>query len=405
MTASANSSISENISIAELENDIHPLLHHLRTEEPVSWVPVINAWLVTRRDLAIEVMRNAKIYTVDHPGFSTGKVVGPSMLSLDGPEHLRHRNPFERPFRLREVESRFTASVISHIHGLLDGLIHKGRAELRRDYAGPIAAKTMISALGLDEIPIEQVLGWYDTIVNTVTQVTAGNPVNAEGRQAYAELGNHLRGTLGGHPDSSLLAAASQMYSDGGTPLTEEQIISNAAILLFGGIETTEGMISNALYYLFTNPEWIERLKSEPHLVTNVVEETLRLEPAAAVVDRYATQDVQLGNVLIREGDLVQVSLAGANRDPATFTEPDRFDPTRKNLRSHVTFAQGPHVCLGIHLARLEAQQAITQFVQRLPNPRLVESKRARQAAQPRGLVFRKPSALNVTWEAIHPAK
>lgn len=81
----------------------------------------------------------------------------------------------------------------------------------------------------------------------------------------------------------------------------------------------TEGMVSNALYYLLTVPEWIEWLKSEPHLVTNVVEETLRLEPAAAVVARYATQDVRLDNVLIREGDLVQVSLTGANRDPATF--------------------------------------------------------------------------------------
>lgn len=399
MPASAKTSIGANITIADLENNLHPHLHRLRTEEPVSWIPAINAWLVTRRDLAVAVMRDANTYTVDHPGFSTGQVVGPSMLSLDGPEHLRHRHPFERPFRLREVENRFRASVTAHIHGLLDGFAGMGKAELRRDFAGPIAVKTMITALGLNEIPVDQVLGWYDTIVDTVTQVTAGKPVNAEGRQAYAELGNHLRSTLGGHSDSSLLAAASHVDDgDQEARLTEEQIISNAAILLFGGIETTEGMISNAFYYLFTNPGWIERISAEPDLVPNVVEETLRLEPAATVVDRYATRDVQLGNVRIQEGDLVQVSLSGANRDPATFPQPDQFDPTRTNLRSHVTFAQGPHVCLGIHLARLEAQQAIIQLIERLPNLRLAENEAERGAAEPRGLVFRKPTALNVEW-------
>ncbi|MBV7334339.1 cytochrome P450 [Chloroflexi bacterium TSY] len=123
------------------------------------------------------------------------------------------------------------------------------------------------------------------------------------------------------------------------------------------------------------------------------------MEPAAAVVDRYAVSDVQLGEASIKASDLVRVSLAGANRDPTVFAAPDRFDPERQNLRSHVAFAQGPHVCLGLHLARLEAHFALEQILVRLKNVRLETTERASQAAKPRGLVFRKPQALNVIWD------
>jgi len=127
-------------------------------------------------------------------------------------------------------------------------------------------------------------------------------------------------------------------------------------------------------------------------LLANAVEESLRLEPAAAVVDRYATRDVELGGAEIRKGDLISVSIAGANRDPATFPDPDRFDVRRENAKLHVAFAQGPHVCIGMHLARLEAHTALAQTLDRLPNLRL------EQPAAARGLVFRKPPELNAAW-------
>lgn len=398
MRAKINFPIGANISLKELESDVHPLLHHLRQHEPVTWIPAIDAWLVTRRDLAIEVMRDAKTYTVDHPGFSTSQVVGPSMLSLDGEEHRRHRSLFENPFRLREVQSRFDQPVTQHISTLLNGIVNDGRAELRRDYAGPIAVKTMITALGLDEIPIKQVLKWYDALVVSVNQVTAGGAVDSKGRDAYTKLSDHLQRSFEHTPDSSLLAAIDSKAHVDQKVLSKEQLISNAAVLLFGGIETTEGMIANAFYFLLTNPTWCERLQAEPDLASHVVEESLRLEPAAAVVDRYATRDIQLWNAMIKEGDLVRVSLTGANRDPATFPSPDQFDPLRANLRAHVTFAQGPHVCLGIHLARLEAQKALVMALAHLPKLRLASNPNSLLKAQPSGLVFRKPEALHVQW-------
>jgi cytochrome P450 len=119
------------------------------------------------------------------------------------------------------------------------------------------------------------------------------------------------------------------------------------------------------------------------------------VEPAAGRVDRYATEDVELGGAHIGRGDLVIVSLTAANRDPATFPDPDRFDIARDNARSHLAFAQGPHACVGLHLARLETQVALEAAVERWPGLRLADG-----ATPPTGLVFRKPLTLPVAWDA-----
>lgn len=382
------------VTLAELAGDVHPVLHRLRAAEPVSWLPVLDAWLVTRHDLATAVMRDAKTFTVDHPGFSTARVVGPSMLSLDGEEHLRQRRPFDPPFRRTAVHSRFRKPVAQHISHLLDDLAPQGEAELRRQFAGPVAVKTMMTALGLEGVAETAVLSWYDTIVAAVTQVTAGKPVSQEGRAAFAALRETLLPSLRHDSEANLLAAASGAAQG----LSDEEIVSNAAVLLFGGIETTEGMIANALYFLLTNEGWLYRVQEDTTLLPAVIEETLRLEPAASVVDRYATQETRLGAASIAAGDLVRVSLSGVNRDPAVFPEPNKFDPLRPNLRDHVAFAQGPHVCLGLHLARLEAQIALELALVRLQGLQLQSTASALKTAVPRGLVFRKPEALWVKW-------
>ena len=109
-------------TLEELDRDPHPLQARLRAAEPVSWLPVLDGWLVTSRELALEAMRTPETFTVDDPRFSTGQVVGPSMLTLDGDEHARHRGPFARPFRLDAVRERFTAVVEEETERLLDGL-------------------------------------------------------------------------------------------------------------------------------------------------------------------------------------------------------------------------------------------------------------------------------------------
>ena len=377
-------------TLDELESDPHPLLARLREREPVSWLPALGCWLVTSRDLSLHVMREPDSYTVDDPRFSTGQVVGPSMLTLDGDEHGRHRDPFARAFRLDEVRTRFTELVEAETDRLIDAIEHDGRAELRRSLAGPLAVAVVAHALGLANADAGRVLGWYDTIVETVTRVTAGDPIDEEGRAAFAALSASIEPSLEHDPASSLLAAAAGDAGD----LTRTETVSNAAVLMFGGIETTEGMIANALLHLLAHPDQLALVEADPALLRNAVEESLRLEPAAAVVDRYATRDLRLAGAAIRARELVTVSIAGANRDPLVFAEPDRFDVRRENAKLQLAFAQGPHVCIGMHLARLEAHTAIRRLLDRLPGLRLDP---ARPSA-PRGLVFRKPPTLHVVW-------
>ena len=197
---------------------------------------------------------------------------------------------------------------------------------------------------------------------------------------------------------TSLLAAAvaepgaSGVAGAGGLSVAE--VVSNAAVLMFGGIETTEGMIANACWHLVTCPDQLALVRADPSLLPNAVEESLRLEPAAAVVDRYATRDLEFGGAAVRRGDLVVASLAGANRDPVEFSDPDVFDIRRPNARRHVAFAHGPHVCIGLNVARIETQVALRALLDRLPGLRCDPD----HPDRPYGLVFRKPPTLHVRW-------
>jgi cytochrome P450 len=360
------------ITVDELESDPHPALARLRETEPVAWVPALNAWLVTRRDLALQAMRDDETFTVDDPRFSTAQVVGQSMLTRDGAEHARHRDPFARAFRLDAVRERFGALVVAETDRLVDAFAD-GQAELRRELAGPLAVAMVAHLLRLEQTA--NVLAWYDAIVASVSGVAAGRPVTAAGAAAFEELRANLEPVLD---------------VEG---LEQEEAVSNAAVIMFGGIETTEGMIATAVWHLLSNRDQLELVEGDRSLLPNAVEESLRLEPAAAMIDRYAARDVELGGATISRGDQVTISIAGANRDPAVFPEPDRFDVRRQNAKLHVAFAHGPHVCLGMHLARLEAHAAVARLLDRLPGLRLDGE------TAPRGLVFRKPPELRVRWD------
>jgi cytochrome P450 len=376
-------------TLEQLDRDPHPLLARLREHEPVSWLPALEAWVVSRRDLALAAMRDPEAFTVDDPRFSTGRVVGPSMLSRDGTEHGRHREPFARPFRRDAVRKRFTALVETETDRLIQAIEGDGRAELRRSLAGPLAAIVVAEALGLEGTDTSRILAWYDAIVDAVAGVAAGREVTLAGRNAFAELRSSVEPALGADPGSSLVAAAGRSGD-----LGPDEVVSNVAVLMFGGIETTEGMLANAILHLLSHPGERALVEDDRGLLVNAIEESLRLEPAAAVIDRYATRDVRLGDARIGRGDLVTISIAGANRDPAAFPDPNRFDVRRENARRQIAFAHGPHVCIGMHLARLEVHTAVGRLLERLPRLRLDPDR----PAAPRGLVFRKPATLHVLW-------
>jgi cytochrome P450 len=386
--------IGRGATLRELQEDPHPLLARLWTAEPVSWLAVRGGWLVTRYDLAVRVMRDSTTFTVDDPRFSTSRVVGASMLSLDGAEHTRHREPFAHPFRPAGVHDRFAGFVEAEADRLISAMRPAGSAELRREFAGPLAAAVVKEALGLRDVDVDTVLSWYAAIVAAVSEVTAGRPVTAAGADAFARLRAAVIRTLRCTDAPSLLRETAR------TPegLSQDEVASNAAVLMFGGIDTTEGMILNAVRHLLGDTGMLPLVRDNADLLAdllpNAIEESIRLEPAAAVVDRYATRDIELGGSRIQCGDLVSVSIAGANRDPVVFSDPDRFDIRRANAKLNLAFAQGPHFCLGAQLARTETTIAVGRLLDRLPGLRLDPD----YPNAPRGLVFRKPPTLQVRW-------
>jgi cytochrome P450 len=145
--------------------------------------------------------------------------------------------------------------------------------------------------------------------------------------------------------------------------------------------------------HLLGHPDQLALVRGDPGLLVNAIEESVRLEPAASVIDRYAADDVTLGDARVRRGDLVRVSISAANRDPGVFPDPGRYDVRRASADRHLSFARGPHFCFGAHLARLETETALRALLA-LPGLSLDH------AGEPRGLVFRKPAAVDVRWES-----
>jgi hypothetical protein len=251
--------------------------------------------------------RSPSTTRASRPAASSGRACSAATAPSTAATASRSRPPFRR----RDVLDRFSGPVAAEVDRLIDGFAADGRAELRTAFAGPLAAAVVAHALGLGGVRTSEVLGWYAGIVGAVTAVSAGRPLPEEGPRGFAALAAAMEPELDRDARSSLVAAAAA----GAGALERHEVVANAAVLLFGGIETTEGMIATAIAHLLGAPEQLALVRPTPALLPGAVEESLRLEPAAATVDRYATRDVALGGAGSRPATLVLASIAAANRD------------------------------------------------------------------------------------------
>jgi cytochrome P450 len=372
------------VSLTDLAVDPHPALATLREASPVAWLDELGGWIVTSRSLCVDVLTNAEVFTVDDERFSTRRVVGPSMLSLDGPAHGRHRAAFGKAFRARAVRESLETWITDLASSLVDGIAPVGWADLRGSVALPLATEVMCRILGLD-VSAEQLSRWNRSITTAIDEVTEGGSVPDYGIEAFDELRIAVADSA---ERSSLLADAVE------SGLDIDEVASNVAVLLIGGVVTADGAISILFRHLLDRPSTLQALAVDPGLIPRAVDESLRLEPAAAFVDRYATRDVDLGGAHIARGDLVRVSISAANRDPVVFERPDVFDIHRPNLGDHLAFARGPHACLGIHVARLEARMALEAVLERCQDLRHPEDR----GPPPTGLIFRTPETVPAVW-------
>ena len=414
--------LGSRVTIDSLADEPYPLFHELRATEPVTWAPELGMWLLTRRDDILRVLADWERFTTDSPASTIRDIFGSHMLTTDGDEQIRYKRRFIGPFRRGRLEEDLLGTVravldelMEDVEGELGDAGGEGRADLRARVARPLSVRSICRVLGLPEGDGGRLVAWYDDFAAALQNFTGDEGVRERGRVAAREFGAYVtpflrgveavpEGSLvgglrgGGKPGPEGRRAGGRGGAGGGQPdpLTEPEMIANLLIVLFGGIETTESMIGNALWAALSHPAIARTLAAnpDPAVIEAVIEESMRWEPAVQSCTRFTTEAVEIRGVEIPAGETVQCMLGAANRDPAHFPDPDHFDPGRPNARDHLAFGAGRHFCLGASLARIEAEQALARVFGALPGVRL---DRAR-AARPYGHEFRTPSAVWVRW-------
>jgi cytochrome P450 len=303
---------------------------------------------------------------------------------IDPPDHSRLRRLITRAFTPRAVE-RMRSYLVSLADGLLDEIAAEGEGDLMSDYANHIPVAVICEMLGAPHDRRTDLVRWSDDLVGAVhPTVTDADLMRAdEGARAFRAFAMDLIASRRTEPQNDLLTALVQAEADGDL-LSSDELVSTVVLFIGAGIENTKHYIGFCIASLLRRPDVVERLRGEPALLAPALEEVLRLEPPVQVaVPRVVLEDTELGGLALRSGELVAIVVGGANRDPAAYEDPSRFDPTRAGP-PNLSFATGPHLCAGAALARLEAQVAVERFLLRFPEARgMLESPPVRMEGMP----------------------
>ncbi len=384
-------------SVAGDTRDPYPELAEARNTTPVQRLDMSNmpheegqaVFFVYRHEDVFEVLRDGETYSSGHIiDLIMGDVMGKHiMLGMDGDEHRRYRALVSTAFRQKTL-ARWEHDRIEPIaNELIDSFAGRGHAELVREFTFPFPTKVIAGLLGLPREDYRQFQRWSIAILNILSK-------HDEAVVAGQEVKEYLAGILAQRrrePREDLISELAQAELDG-ERLSDEEIFSFLRLLLPAGVETTFRSTGNLLYSLLSRPDQLEAVRADRSLVPQAIEEAVRYETPLLNITRIATRDTVLSGVDIPAGSTVMVMLAGANRDEARYPDPDRFDITRP-ARPHLSWGQGPHICLGMHLARIEMRLALNLLLDRLPNLRLDPDG---DDPHIRGQVFRSPTSLPV---------
>ncbi|HEY3051663.1 MAG TPA: cytochrome P450 [Gaiellaceae bacterium] len=372
-------------------------LDRLREVEPVSWVPALGGWLVTSYPLGRNVLARTDDFTVWAQPNLVRASLGVMMLTSDPPDHERQRQPFDEPFRMRSVRERFEARVSARVERLLDEMEPRGSCELVVDFAAPFAIGVAGDILGLSLDDVPKIHGFYEAFAGAMTYDGDPEPQRRAdaAREAFSQILLAEVARVRERPDDSITSAVT---NDPATQLTDEAIVAQLRVILFGAIETVESMIVNAVLLLLGHPDQLGAVRADPGLVPNAVEEAMRLIPPVAFIERWTAGPTTLGNVELGGGEFVGVSTFAANRDPEVFEDPLAFDVRRENARHHLAFSFGVHHCLGFNMARLQGPLAVKAILDRLSGLEIVE------APEPCGFAFRRPPELRLRWASASAA-
>lgn len=297
----------------------------------------------------------------------------PSLLAVEPPDHTRYRKLVSSVFTTRAV-ARLRERVQDTANELLDAMDDDGVVDIVDRYCAQLPVAVISDILGVPDADRPQILRFGELgapsldIGLTWRQYQEVNS-GIHGFESW--LTDHLR-QLRRNPGEDLLSQIIQASDAGaaGEPLNESELRALAGLVLAAGFETTVNLLGNGIRMLLDHPEHLQTLSARPELWPNTVEEILRLDSPVLMSARVALVDTEVAGTPVQAGELVIVHLAGANRDPAVFTDPHRFDIERDNAGRHLSFSGGRHFCLGAALARAEGQVGLQTFFDRFPDAR-----------------------------------
>jgi cytochrome P450 len=388
--------VGEQITLEELERDPYPIYARLRDEEPVSWVPAVQLWLVTRYDDVRTVDLTPEVFTAATDPSTLNRTMGVNMLGSEGPDQRRIRRVVEPPFRPRDVEERTQGMIPRLAHELIDGFEARGECDLFREFADPMSVRSLRFMLGLDEVPWEDLLRWNEGLMPGLANFE-GDPVKQapadEASGALGEVITRVLDRLADEPDGSVLSWMLH-HAEAGESMSRVEIVANTKLMLSGGLQEPRDLIALVVYALGSDPDQLDEVRRDPALVKPAVEETLRWAGPVGTSTRQTTQPTELAGVELDEGALIGAVLASANRDPRRYADPDRFDLHRRE-GAHLAFAAGNHFCLGAWFGRHLARVSLEILLERLPSLRLDPERPVTLA----GWEFRAPDSTWVRWD------
>ena len=377
--------------------DPHPRMARVRREQGVERsserifaagrtdVPPI--FTVHRYDDVCHVLRETELFSSARYDQVTGPVMGRTILEMDPPEHQPHRSLVAQAFRPRALE-RWTDEMIRPlIDDLIDAFADRGHAELVREFTVRFPVMVIAAILGLPREHYNRFLRWSMELISVSQDWERGTAASAALREYLGEILRARRED----PRDDLISELVMAEFEGHT-LTDEEILPFLNLLLPAGAETTYRSSGNLLFGLLTHPDQLEAVRADRSLLPQAIEEGLRWEPPLLFIFRTAREDTELAGVPIPSGAQLMINLGSANRDETRWDDPDAFDIFR-TMQQHVAFAHGPHMCLGMHLARMETRVAVEALFDRLPDLRLDP---AAEDVHIHGLVFRSPTSLPV---------
>jgi cytochrome P450 len=353
--------------------DPYPLLAERRRTMPVEHTPLrrfdgamVSAFTVYRYDDVSHVLRDNVTFSSSAIRELMAVVMGPYVLvGMDEPEHRRHRNLVSTAFRQKTLAHWERDLVEPIVQELIDRFAPRGRAELVREFTFRFPVQVIAEILG---VPHEDHALFHDyavSIVNVAADPPRGLAASAALRDYLATIVEERRR----EPQQDVISDLVTAELDG-ERLDDEEIYSFLRLLLPAGAETTYRATGNFLFGLLSNPDQLAALRADRELMQQAVEEAIRWESPLLITSRTATADTEVAGVAIPAGSEVIAHVGSGNHDETRWDDPDNYDLNRPPV-PHISFGAGPHMCLGMHLARMEMRTAVGALLDRLPDLRL----------------------------------